>query len=85
VTTITYERLFAYLKQLRFEDSSPSEFERVFKHPELGMVLAFSMHDDAAENRPVRGSDFTSAEFRLNQAGLLTGALAQASLRFSET
>ncbi len=72
---ITYKWLFAYLERLGFEDSSRSEFERVFEHSELRILLAFSMLDDAAVDRPVRDADATSVEFRLNQEGLLSGAL----------
>lgn len=73
---ITYERLFAYLMRLGFEDTSQSEFDRVFKHSEHGTLLAFSMLDDASVDRPVRDADITSVEFRLQQEGMLAGSLA---------
>jgi hypothetical protein len=76
---ITYEWLFAYLKQLGFADSSRSDFERIFEHSELQILLAFSMLDDAAVDRPVRDADITSVEFRLHQEGLLSGSLADAA------
>ena len=79
----TYEWLFAYLKHLGFEDASPSGIEKIFEHAESGILLAFSMLDDPAVNRPVRDADVTSVEFRLQQHGLLSGALADAATRFS--
>lgn len=81
---ITYERLFTYLKEIGFEDSSPSEFERVFEHSGHGILFAFSMLDDGSVDRPVRAVDITSVEFRLQQEGLLSGPLAAADLRPSE-
>ncbi len=82
---ITYKWLFAYLEALGFEDSSQSDFERVFEHSELGILLAFSMLDDVALDRPVRDADITSVEFQLQQHGLLSGALTVAAQRLSET
>ncbi len=84
MTQITYEWLFAYLGRLGFEDSSRSDFERVFEHSELGILFAFSMLDEAAVDRPVRDADVTSVEFRLQQEGLLSGALTDATARLSE-
>jgi hypothetical protein len=81
---VTYEWLFTYLERLGFEDSSQSDFERVFEHSELGIILAFSMLDDVAVDRPVRDADVTSVEFRLQQEGLLSGPLADVSPRLSE-
>ena len=82
---ITYEWLFAYLERLGFEESSQSDFERVFEHSVHGTLLAFSMLDDAAVDRPVRDADITSVEFRLQQEGLLSGSLADLRARISET
>ena len=81
---ITYKWLFAYLEGLGFEDSSRSDVERVFEHSGLGVLLAFSMLDDAAVDRPVRDADVISVEFRLQQQGLLSGALTDATQRLSE-
>lgn len=81
---ITYERLFTFLEQLGFEDSSPSELERLFEHPGHGTLFAFSMLDDSSVDRTVRDADITSVEFRLQQEGLLSGTLANASPRLSE-
>ncbi len=81
---ITYEWLFAYLERLGFEDSSRSDSERVFEHSELGILLAFTMLDDATVDRPVRDADITSAEFHLQQQGLLSRPLTDAVHRFSE-
>jgi hypothetical protein len=84
VAKVTYEWLFTYLQQLGFEDSSPSEFERVFEHSGRGILFAFSMLDDPSVDRPTRDADITSVEFRLQQEGLLSGTLADASPRLSE-
>lgn len=81
---ITYEWLFGYLRRLGFEETSQSDFERVFEHSERGTLLAFSMLDDAAEDRPVRGADISSVEFRLHQEGVLSGRLADVPARLSE-
>ena len=81
---ITYKWLFTYLERLGFKDTSPSEFERVFEHSEHRILLAFSMLGDAAVDRPVRDADVASVEFRLQQEGLLTGALADVTPRLSE-
>lgn len=81
---ITYEWLFAYLKRLGFEDTSQSEFDRVFKHSEHGTLLAFSMLDDASIDRPARDADITSVEFHLQQDGLLAGSLADLPARVGE-
>lgn len=81
---ITYERLFTYLEQLGFEDASPSEFERVFENSQRGILFAFSMLDDATVERPARDADVTSVEFRLQQEGLLAGAITEASRRLRE-
>ena len=79
----TYQWLFAYLEHLGFEDSSQSKFEKIFEHSKLGILLAFSMQDDPAMDRPVRDADVTSVEFHLQQHGLLSGELMDASSRFS--
>ncbi len=84
MSQITYQWLFAYLERLGFEDSSQTDFERVFEHSELGILLAFSMLDDISLDRPVRDADILSAEFRLQQAGLLSGPLTDTALRLSE-
>jgi len=81
---ITYELLFAYLERLGFEDTSQSKFDRVFEHSENGTLLAFSMLDDASVDRPVRDADLTSAEFHLQQDGLLAGSLADLPSRVGE-
>ena len=75
---ISYESLFAYLQNLGFRESSSSEFERVFEHAEANVLLAFSMLDDSNENREVRGADVLSAQFQLQQSGLLDGKLVDA-------
>lgn len=80
---ITYEWLFAYLERLGFEDLSRSECERVFAHSDLSILLAFSMLDDSAVNRSVRDADVLSVEFRLQQAGLLSGALTDVTSHHS--
>jgi len=72
---ITYEWLFAYLRNLGFSDLSPSKFERVFEHRELGILLAVSMLDDSSEDRVARDADVLSAQFQLQQHGLLEGKL----------
>lgn len=84
MANITYQWLFKYLEQLGFEDSSPSDFERVFEHSEHGILFAFSMLDDVSVDRSVRDADITSVEFRLQQLGLLSGSLADARPRLSE-
>lgn len=84
MTQITYEWLFGYLRRLGFEETSQSDLERVFEHLDRGTLLAFSMLDDATENRPVRDADIASVEFRLQQEGLLSGRLADAPARLSE-
>ena len=81
----TYEALFAYLERIGFEDTSRSDFEKTFEHPTLGILLAFSMLEDTAVNRSVRDADITSTEFHLQQHGLLSGPLAGAAHRLSET
>ena len=82
---ITYESLFEYLQRIGLEDTSRSDFERTFEHSEFGILLAFSMLDNTAVDRPVRDADITSVEFQLQQHGLLSGALARAAQRLSET
>ena len=72
---ITYQWLFAYLQNLGFEDRSRSEFERVFEHREFGMLFAVSMLDDPTEDRVARDADILSAQFQLQQHGLLDGTL----------
>ena len=84
MSQVTYQWLFAFLERLGFEDSSQSDFERVFEHSELGILLAFSMRDDTSIDRPVRDADIISVEFRLQQEGLLSGQLADVSSRLSE-
>ena len=76
---ITYESLFAYLRNLGFEDTSPSKFERLFEHREFGILLAVSMLDDASENRVASDADLLSAQFQLQQHGLLEGKLVDAA------
>ncbi|WP_252853954.1 hypothetical protein [Aeoliella straminimaris] len=85
MTRITYQWLFAYLEQLGFVDTSPSDFERVFEHQERDILLAFSLLDDRSVDRPVRAADFVSVEFRLQQEGLLSGTLNDAELRQSKS
>jgi len=82
---ITYESLFEYLERIGFEDTSRSDFERTFEHSEFGILLAFSMLDNAAVDRPVRDADITSVEFQLQQHGLLSGRLADTARRLSES
>ncbi|MEX1229409.1 MAG: hypothetical protein WEB58_04160 [Planctomycetaceae bacterium] len=72
---ITYDLLFAYLRELGFTDTSPSDHERVFEHREQGIVLAVSMLDDPSENRVARDADVLSVQFRLREHGLLDGNL----------
>ena len=79
LSQFTYEWLFAYLEHLGFEESSQSELERIFEHSEHGILLAFSMLDDPAVDRPVRDADVTSVEFHLQRHGLLSGALVDAA------
>ena len=82
---ITYKWLFAHLRNLGFIDMSPSEFERVFEHREIGILLAVSMLDDASEDRVARDADVLSAQFQLQQHGLLEGKLIDvAAQRASE-
>ena len=78
MSRITYEWLLSYLMQLGFEDSSPSDSERVFEHPAHGTLFAFSMMGNASVDREVRDADIRSVEFRLQQEGLLSGTLANA-------
>jgi hypothetical protein len=80
---ISYAELFEYLRELGFEDRSPYPLQRVFEHKQRGMVLAFSMLDDPATERPVRPADITSVEFRLQQEGLLIGSLKASTHRHS--
>ena len=75
MSRITYQSLFAYLQNLGFDDISPSKFERVFEHRELGILLAVSMLDDPTEDRVARDADILSAQFQLQQHGLLEGKL----------
>ena len=42
------------------------------------------MLDDSSVDRPARDADITSVEFRLQQEGLLSGTLVDASERLSE-
>lgn len=77
MSRITYESLFAYLRNLGFTDISNSKFERAFEHPEHGIVLAVSMLDDASEDRVAREADVLSAQFQLQQHGLLEGDLRE--------
>lgn len=72
---ITYQSLFAYLRNLGFSDISPSNFERVFEHRELGILVAVAMLDDPSEDRVARNADILSAQFQLQQHGLLVGKL----------
>jgi hypothetical protein len=72
---ITYEWLFAYLRNLGFRDSSPSSFERVFEHRDLGILLAVSMLSNPIEDRVARDADVLSVQFQLQQRGLLAGNL----------
>lgn len=74
---VTYDRLFAYLLGLGFADLSPSEFERVFEHREFDLLLAFSMLNDPSGDRIARDADVLSAEFQLQQHGLLEGSLVE--------
>ena len=77
--------MFAYLRNLGFSGSSPSKFERVFEHRELGILLAVSMLDDASEDRVARDADVLSVQFQLHQHGLLEGKLVDvAAQRVSE-
>ena len=78
---ITYAWLFAYLRELGFTDLSPSKFERVFEHRELGLLLAVSMQDDASEDRVARDADILSSQFQLQQHGLLKGELFEVAAR----
>lgn len=73
--TITYGSLFAYLRQLGFQDQSRTQFERVFEFHELGILLVFSMQNDVSEDRIARTADVLSAQMRLQQHGLLEGEL----------
>lgn len=82
MSSLTYRRLFNHLEQLGFEDVSPSTFERAFQHPTREILLAFSMLDDASEDRPVRAADLLSVETRLQHQGLLSGRLADAAQPF---
>lgn len=72
---ITYQSLFAYLRNLGFSDISNSNYERVFEHRELGILLAVSMLDNPSEDRVARDADILSAQFQLQQHGLLEGKL----------
>ncbi|MCA9193836.1 MAG: hypothetical protein KDB03_18820 [Planctomycetales bacterium] len=72
---ITYQSLFAYLRNLGFSDISKSNYERVFEHRELGILLAVSMLDNPSEDRVARDADILSAQFQLQQHGLLEGKL----------
>ena len=72
---ITYQSLFAYLRNLGFSDISKSNYERVFEHRELGILLAISMLDNPSEDRVARDADILSAQFQLQQHGLLEGKL----------
>lgn len=81
----TYLRLFQFLLDLGFEDCSNSKIERVFEHPTTETLVAFSMMDEAGEDGPIRGSDFTSVEVRLVESGLLGGSLNDAIREFWKT
>ena len=74
----TYDELFAFLREIGFLDSSSSDFERVFEHPGSGIILAFAMLGDPSTDRPVRSADVLSAEFHLQQRGLLVGRIQDA-------
>ena len=84
MSQITYEELFVFLKQLGFQDKSRSKFERVSEHTGHGVLLAFSMLDDANTERPVRAADLTTVEFQLRQHDLLDGELQLAIERVRE-
>ena len=77
MTGLTYRWLFGYLERLGFEDASPSESARVFKHPQQGTLLAFSMADDASVDRPLSDADRLSVEVHLHHDGLLAADLAE--------
>ena len=59
--------------------------ERVFEHAATETLVAFSMMGMDGEDAPIRGSDFTSVETRLDQCGLIDGSLADAIREFWET
>lgn len=84
MSQLTYSWLFIYLERLGFQDKSPSDFERVFEHPEQGTLFAFTLQGDDSLDRPLRGADLTSVQFRLEQLGLLTGSLADLADRSSQ-
>ena len=75
---VTYAEVFALLQRLGFRDSSSSDSERVFQHPESGIVLAFAMLDDPSPLRPVRPADLLSTEMRLQHHGLIAGPIRDA-------
>lgn len=75
---VSYADLFAFLQRIGFVDSSRSDFERIFEYPKSGIVLAFAMVADSSMARPVRSADLVSAEFRLQQHGLLDGKIVNA-------
>ncbi len=74
--TTTYRQLFAYLEEQGFREVSRSTLERIFEHQSLEILFAFSMMDQATEDRVVREADALSVEFQLQHRGLLDGRLA---------
>lgn len=67
----SYDHLFSFLKSIDFEDTSPSDFERVFVRKDMDIILAFSMLDNATTTRNVRPADLLSTETRLVHHGLI--------------
>lgn len=67
----TYDDLFSFLNSIHFQDSSNSDYERVFKREDLDVVLVFSMLANPVTDRLVRDADLLSTETRLVHHGLV--------------
>lgn len=67
----TYNDLFSLLNSIHFQDSSNSDYERVFSREDLDVVLVFSMLDNPVTDRSVRDADLLSTETRLVHHGLV--------------